>query len=643
MIHCNVCCQWRPTQWEGWRWADTAAKCMYKDKFVCANESCEYGSIVPKAIRVPTLACYTGPGTSVVSFAEYVSPLTTPLSQKRQVSETYELQKPEFFELYQHQKDAVERYADKTEIALFWEMGVAKSATVLRIAGHKFREKQIDRLLIIAPNRVHVQWSKEQIPFWLDVAYEQQCLFGDGGRKVAYKFDDDPSLLQVVIVNVETFSTPQKWRDIAEWANHGKTMIILDEATAIKTPSSQRAQRILYEFNDVVRKGKQIKSSVPKSVARAVLTGTPATNGPNDLWAIMEFVRPNYFGRNWYAFQARYCMQTSLTISSAGGQDVRTIKVPLTAETWDTIKQCLSFEEANQATGCSMDTFDTVHGQDHFEGPYKHADELAELLKPVADFKLLKDVTDMPVQTYIVRELNMPENIRDVYTSMEDEMLAEWDGKTMTASNVMVCMLRLQQISSGFIVDKQEIDDDEDPDDVDAVSRMFGLIDEVDVTNEPSWIGKSNPKLDRLYEDIDETAKPCIVITRFSAEAARIYTDLSKRYRVCLLTGWKKVGTVQEFQEGKYDIMVANSVVVSRGFNLQNACTVFFYSNSFSLEMRLQAEGRIFRIGQKNPCVYVDYLYIDSVDEQVVSALKMKRSLLDYIRTASIRDIIHRV
>lgn len=107
------------------------------------------------------------------------------------------------------------------------------------------------------------------------------------------------------------------------------------------------------------------------------------------------------------------------------------------------------------------------------------------------------------------------------------------------------------------------------------------------------------------------------------------------------MTGWKRIGTIQEFQEGKYDVMVANSAVVARGFNLQNSHTIIFYSNTFSLEQRLQAEGRIFRIGQHNNCQYIDYTYNDSVDEKIVSALRMKRNLLDYIRGVDVKELIN--
>jgi hypothetical protein len=412
-----------------------------------------------------------------------------------------------------------------------------------------------------------------------------------------------------------------------------KTYIILDECTVIKNVTAQRTQRMLYAFNDVTKHGKSILKSVPKSVARAVLTGTPVTNGPMDLWAIFEFCSPNFFGRNWYAFQHHYGMYTSMGVEDAHG-NFREIKVPLNEEHWHAIKGCLEFSQAAALFGCSQDTFNTVHSQDKYEGPYKHAEELKTKLSTVSRFALLRECVDMPAQNYVTHTLQMSTEQQSCYDSMVDEYIAQYKDHTATALSKMTAIIRLQQISSGFICDKNYNGDD-------TIASLFGLVDDTDITpDEIEWIGRSNPKLDMLYRDIDETAKPCIVITHFSAEAARIYSDLKNKYSVCLMTGWKRIGTIDDFKEGKYDVMVANSSVVSHGFNLQNSTTIIFYSNTFSLETRLQTEGRIFRLGQTQPCMYIDYAYEDSIDEKIVASLRMKRNLLDYIRDADMKEIV---
>ena len=518
-----------------------------------------------------------------------------------------------------------------------------KSAVVLRVAGYKYKKGDINALLVVAPNDVHVQWAHEQIPLWLDCPYDIQCLFGRGGQKVAYPFDNNSDFMQVVCVNIDTFSTPEKWKDIVEWALTRKLFLVLDEGTVIKNVSSQRTQRMLYAFNDVVRRNKTILKSSVKTVARAILTGTPVTNGPMDLWAIMEFLRPNFFGRNWYSFQAHYGMFTTISV------DDRVIKVPLSRDWWEAIKAINEFGEANAISGCSEDTFNTIHSQDFYEGPYKHADELKAILAPVAFFKKLKDCVDMPEEIRTVRELRMSPAIEKCYDDMIANLIATYEEHTMTAKNAMTSLIRLQQISSGFLCDKKfgenEEDGEEENEVDDRVSRLYGLIDDEDILpNEIQWIGNSNPKLDALYRDIDEIDKPLVIITRFTAEADRIYNDLCHKYATCLMTGWKRIGTIEEFKDGKYDIMVANGSVVSRGFNLQNSHTILFYSNTFSLETRLQTEGRIFRIGQKNVCEYIDYCYImDSgftIDEKITTALSLKRNLLDFIRGADIKELV---
>ena len=262
-----------------------------------------------------------------------------------------------------HQQVAIDRYKDMADIALFFEMGCGKSFTTLQIAQEKFRQGQIKGLLVVAPNDVHRQWFDELVfgvnkdgdgVMWqeLQIDFEAQCVGGRGGQKELYPFDRD-DMFHFVSVNVDTFSQPHNWEEIVFWANSGPYMIAIDEATVIKNPSSKRSQRLLYEFNDIKKKGKAIISSVKKCPYRAVLTGTPVTNGPMDLWAIMEFVHPNYFGRNYYSFRAYYGMFTKLSVDTAYG--ARDVDVLLTEHTWEEIHKCSTYQEAYVLTGCSED------------------------------------------------------------------------------------------------------------------------------------------------------------------------------------------------------------------------------------------------------------------------------------------------
>lgn len=554
-----------------------------------------------------------------------------------------------FLKPFGHQQTAIDRYSDKDEIALFFEMGCGKSFTTLQIAQEKFLRGDIKGLLVVAPNDVHRQWFDELVNgvdkdhdgiLWqeLSVDFEAQCVGGRNGQKELYPFETE-DLFKFVSVNVDTFSQPHKWEKIVEWANSDKYMIAIDEATVIKNPTSKRSQRLLYEFNEVKKRGKAVVSSVKRCPVRAVLTGTPVTNGPIDLWSIMEFVKPSYFNRNYYSFRNYYGMFTKMSVPNGFGGE-REIPVLLNEKTWQGIHDCADFMEAQVLFGCSEDTYMTVKHQDKFIGPYKHADELKQLLMPAATFMKLTDCVDMPAVQYMTRSVGMSDAQKALYSSMKKDLLVEYASHTMSATNKLVVNLRLQQISSGFIVGKKAIE--QSGWDLSVFGDVSAdVLDEKDLQpDEVVWIGDSNPKLDALMRDVAECDKPLLILTRYTAEAAKIYELCDKAgYKTGLFTGWKIVGGVDDFKEGKLDILVANSSKIARGFNLQIAHTTLFYSNTFSMEVRQQAEFRTFRMGQKHPCLYIDYSAADC-DETIINALRMKKGLLDYIRNKDIEEVV---
>lgn len=662
LVACWLCEYWQAKDFDGVHWNDEAAVCGITFQETLRMHMCKEGSMLTsafiaaknefaqkavskaiepvqkKAVLEDAMAQWYEQHQAQFQDVGHLrtedDELTDEVSKSKHSDEHYEVEGVDILQpaangdrLYNHQVEDIMRFKDCPEQAEFAEMGCGKSAILLRITAYKYLLKYIDSLLVIAPNDVHRQWAMEQIPKWLpdQIDREVQCFGGRGGAKNTYPFQN-PNALHIVCVNIDTFSTPSKWCDIAEWVNSCKCFIILDEATSIKNVSSKRAERILYEFNDIVRKGKRIISSTVKTPARAILTGTPITNAATDLWALMEFLRPNYFNRNWYSFRGRYAMLATITTAYGSTQ------ILLTEDLWKAVKNCENYEQAYAMFGVSADTYSIIQQQDCYKGAYKHEEELRDAIKPVSVFRILKDCVDMPEQSYIKRTTTMSDVQTRAYKSMESELLAMYGGATTTAANKLSALIRLSQISSGFIVQGEFNFDPEN----------FALTGEEEdlEPGQVKWLGDSVPKLEMMYQDIEGCSKPTIVVTRFSAEAAKIYDDLQKKYKTLLYTGWKKTGDITDFQRGDYEVLVANSRCISRGFNLQNACSMFFYSNTFSLEDRLQLEGRIFRIGQRRPCVYTDYTNADTVDIKIVGALRQKRQLLNYMRGSRLEAFI---
>ena len=76
---------------------------------------------------------------------------------------------------------------------------------------------------------------------------------------------------------------------------------------------------------------------------------------------------------------------------------------------------------------------------------------------------------------------------------------------------------------------------------------------------------------------------------------------------------------------------VGNAHAGGIGLTLTAASTMIYYSNDFSLETRVQSEDRAHRIGQRQNVLYIDIEALNTIDKQVIDALRQKKNLADLI------------
>lgn len=506
---------------------------------------------------------------------------------------------------FRHQQEAFDRYKDASCIPIFFDPGLGKTRTVIDIACYKYNKGDIDSVIVIAPNGVHEQWAREEIPRWAEGTPHDIWIKTD--KRPPAEWEKRKSL-KFLCVNVDRFSTPTSWRWYVDYAREHRTFIVVDEATRIKNPDAKRTKNIMYGFNDVVFRGRTIVKNKPFTVARAVLTGTPVTNRPFDVWAMFEFLQPGCTGRNWYTFQSHFGLWRTMV------QGNRQFRVLITEDIWNAVKYCNSFEVANSVFGIGYDDFCKIKKQEKYEGCYDNLPELKAWLYERAIFANIEECFDMPEKIYVQRRLDMSKEQLAAYKAMKSEFIAEYGDTSTSVTTQLACSIRLKQIASGFMVPDEKFDEDPDPGDV-------------------TWF-KEVPKMKRILSDIDEIKGRCVVVTTFTAEAYRLYDELIKEgYSVCLQTGSKRIGTIEDFKNGKYQIMIANIRIISMGFNLQAVCHhILFYSNTYSFEDRRQTEGRIYRANQHDKCIFMDYVMNGSVDEDILQAQKDKKSMSEYIK-----------
>jgi SNF2 family DNA or RNA helicase len=203
---------------------------------------------------------------------------------------------------FEHQLDALEASCDKEVFAYFMEMGTGKSKVLLDNAAILYDKGEINALLIIAPKGVYKNWYDSEIPIHLPDHIDKKIVLWKTSDKSVKQLKilntlfESGTDLRILIMNVESFSSG----DGASFAYkfllaHPKSMIAIDEATTIKTPTSNRTKNIIALRN---------------------LTGSPVTKSPLDLFSQCLFLDPWLLDhQSFYTFKARYSICKKIQVN----------------------------------------------------------------------------------------------------------------------------------------------------------------------------------------------------------------------------------------------------------------------------------------------------------------------------------------
>lgn len=465
---------------------------------------------------------------------------------------------------YKHQEAAfafaLQEYAHGSGYALLMEMGTGKSLTAVAIAGQLFREGKIRRVLVVAPLAVVPVWPAELADF-AGFPYHVETLEGDKKKrlKAIQRLREDTSdALQIAVINYES-----SWRLKAELAAWDPQMIICDESQRIKEPTSAQSKG-MHELAEGAR-------------YRLILTGTPVTNSPLDFFSQYKFLDPRIFGPSWYAFKAKYAVE---------GQGI------------------------NHATG---KTYNQVVG-------YRNLAELTEKAHAIAYRVTKKQALDLPEEIDQKLYCELEPAARKAYDQLRRDAIAQIEGlPAVTASHIIVRLLRLSQICGGYI--KTDVDGYEDDPKAGKLVK----------------ISSAKQKLfeETLDEILEEPGKKVVVFARFTAEVREVCEHCRTKYgpdAFRLIDGSipaaERGPAVEAFQKDpRVRVFIAQIQTAGLGITLTAADTAIFYSYDYSYANYEQAKARIHRIGQRRPVNYIHLVTRGTVDEEVLAALQHKRDV----------------
>lgn len=530
---------------------------------------------------------------------------------------------------YKHQDQAVYKIYPLAFGALFMEQGTGKTKVAIDIVVNKFLEKGIKRVLLIAPNKIHEQWNNEQLPEHSGINY---CSFVWNSSRISQKYNREfenfvtmkTDKLKWLLVNVEAFSRDTHIKKFRNFCELEETAIIVDEATSIKNPSSNRTENINYKLGRELKKGRRLIKYFPFSKYRYILTGTMVTNNPYDLWSMFEFLKPNFFEMNYYAFRARYGIEKTDTNVFNNLRYKRALSRNEMLSIRKLNKEGNNIQNIAAITGVSEDNVNYIINHPGLSVPYKNLAELKQKIEPYSYTIRLRECADLPEQIFKTIPVELTKEQRRIYKELEKEYLTKYNGAELSVQNKLTLTTRLSQITGGF----------------------FPFVDEND-KKQVKQIG-ANPKIESLKRELYESSgSPIIIFARFVPEIQLIEQELKKTFPEKVIETFygqtpdkKRTENLKNFQNGEIDILVGNEVCGGVGLNLQISSQIQYFSNSYSLYYHEQSIARIMRLNQTKTCVYSTHIAKGTIDEKIYKALQEKKDLLEYFRDHTIEEFI---
>lgn len=201
---------------------------------------------------------------------------------------------------YEHQRIALERSYDKINYAYFMEMGCGKSKVLIDNMAWLYENKKIDTAIVVAPKGVYRNWQTSEIPAHLHDDIEREVYVWNPNPNKTQKEHlvsgiKERGKLRILLVNVEGFATTKLKAFVEKFVRDSTFLLAVDESTTIKNPKAKRTKAL-------VALGKAASY-------RRILTGSPVTKSPMDLYAQCGFMDKALLGfESFYSFQGRYAI-----------------------------------------------------------------------------------------------------------------------------------------------------------------------------------------------------------------------------------------------------------------------------------------------------------------------------------------------
>ncbi len=374
---------------------------------------------------------------------------------------------------YAHQLTALEKSWNKESYAYFMEMGTGKTKVLIDNMAMLYDKGAINGALIVAPKGVIGTWYNQEIPTHLpdhikNVSVLWQSNINKTQQEKLNTLFETGEDLHILIMNVEAFSTDKGKTFAAKFLRTHKTLTAIDESTVIKNPKAKRTKNIL-ALADLCK-------------YRRIMTGSPVTKNPLDLYSQCNFLDPFLLNfQSYFAFRNRYAEMKTLHMHG------RQIQI--------------------------------VNG-------FKNLSELSDKLKGFSYRVLKEDCLDLPPKIWTKRHITLTAEQAKVYKQMKEQALAVLKGKQVTSVSALTQLMRLHQITCGhFAADDGSVQQIKN-------NRLSELMDVLEETEGKAIIwAHYQHDIKNIVKEIEKVHGPGSVVTYYGLTPQNERQDNIKQFQ----------------------------------------------------------------------------------------------------------------
>lgn len=454
---------------------------------------------------------------------------------------------------YEHQRIMASVCLSLDGVAIMGDVGTGKTRAAIESFGHLQRTDQLDFVVVTGRKstlstvwkRELSEWAEDFRPIVLDGTVEERA-----AEIQRVMQEDQRGYLPVIILNHEVLARLEP--ALTKLMQQKRVGFVIDESQKLRNPDAQ-----------VTQAGMRLASLARW---RLIMSGSPVIQGEQDVWSQWYIVDLGItFGANFVQFRREWLVENPYTF-----------------------KVSVRDTQAQTEIGLRMRR---------------------------RGYRVTKEegIPDLPPRSYQRETITLTSAQQRAYRELQEELItrlsdADEDGRYATAANQLTMILRLTQITSGFVKDDE------------------GRIHRFD----------PNPKAAALRELVDDNIRNgSIIVWAWYREDVEFLSRMLREYRPSIVYGGQRDRDMQieNFTQRRTRLLIGNPGAGGIGLNLQVAPLAIYYSQGYNLEDRLQSEGRNHRGGsQMHPQItYVDLVAPGTIDEIVLEALQRKKSVADAV------------